>query len=203
MKYIILLFWPGSVLTISLGTFYTLVKVVHVSHTGYVSCPSVQYILFPLFEIPAHPPRLGLVVSYSNGVECTFLLPQFQVPISEIALCHWMVITRWHLSLLACQLNSYRIDSSHGKDKNNVESHQAMSKFVEFNQLVKEISCSPRRGKAYCLPKWDDKKKIKRWWKLGKHEMWRTPWGCIMPICLALFPVLPLTLCPAISDFSM
>lgn len=63
-----------------------------------------------------------------------FLLPQCQVHISKIALCRWIAITCSYLSLLACQLNSYRIDATQRKYKRNAESSQAIRRCIESNQ---------------------------------------------------------------------
>lgn len=78
MKYITLLFeylliWPGSLLPISLGTLYILVKLVLISHKSVLQC-LLQYMLSLLLGKPAHPSRLSLFSSYSNGVEHTLVL---------------------------------------------------------------------------------------------------------------------------------
>lgn len=69
MKYITLpcvfAYLPVSLLPISPGTLYTLVKLVQVSHAICASCLCTNTSV----GIPAHPSRFSLVVTYSDGVE--------------------------------------------------------------------------------------------------------------------------------------
>lgn len=143
MKYITLpcgylLIWPGSLLHISPGILYTVVKLVHVSHTICASClctihatasawNTCSCFRIQLSGLLLKWSRTCLGSCYHSARYISLRLPFVVGQQSPVHICSY-------LSLLACQLNSYRIDATQRKYKRNAGSSQAIRRCVESSQ---------------------------------------------------------------------